>query len=546
LTDIFENSVAPSAKSDKIEINLVKNEFEGVNLGIKSAGSDLSNVKVTIKPITAKAPSVKAYAIGYVYNSNTSFMIDKNYMRNTSPNDFPEYYKKSSTIGDVTKNKCASAYIEAGTTKSSASGSYNYEVIISSSQGDRVLPLTVNVYNVTIPDPKDSQFSYTAFTNMGIFTGGNMDVMNETFYSAKDFNANFWTVQKNNAIAMKKQRQNTIYVPLDYLLKPDMKVNSDGTYSFNWTKFDKYVSTYLTYGSIKYLEGQHLFDKDWYINPTPKDFPTNSCDTWVFYNNGGKVDTKWVFSDTPASDKHLNQLLPALYQHLKTKGWDKLWLQHVADECHAEVQRKQIEKAYKLIHQLMPGVRTIDAGSDLYPRFEGSLDIMVPQVDNYDAKRVAYQNVNNTATDVWTYTCVNPQGRSMSRIGDFPLISTRIIGWYCYQQKLGGYLHWAWNYWVYGNVSPMEPFKDMSCPNAAMDAWLVYPDYANLGVLDGVRSSAVRDGWEDYELLQLAYKRDAAKTSEIANKSVKWSTQFERTSSELMKNRLELIRIAAG
>lgn len=91
-----------------------------------------------------------------------------------------------------------------------------------------------------------------------------------------------------------------------------------------------------------------------------------------------------------------------------------------------------------------------------------------------------------------------------------------------------------------------DPFTDMFCEDAAADAFLVYPDAKNRSVFEGPRSTSVRDSWEDYELLTLASKKNAARVKQLTDALVKNGDTFTRDSGKLLDARLELIKIAAG
>ena len=119
----------------------------------------------------------------------------------------------------------------------------------------------------------------------------------------------------------------------------------------------------------------------------------------------------------------------------------------------------------------------------------------------------AYAALQGEGSEVWQYTCLQPQFEYLSRLGDYPLSSTRLLGWYNFRHGLTGFLHYAWN-----NYDPCvkrwDPYADACCFGSfPCDAFIVYPDREGLTVLESVRSEAQRDGFEDYELLCLAAEK---------------------------------------
>jgi hypothetical protein len=174
------------------------------------------------------------------------------------------------------------------------------------------------------------------------------------------------------------------------------------------------------------------------------------------------------------------------------------------------------------------------------------LDIPVPQIDSYENNKVSFDAINNSnGRQTWTYTCVNPQGNWLTRLGDYPLQSTRMLGWYLWKNNLKGFLHWSWNSWYQAANGTNNPFIDIYCPDGVEDAWLVYPDSANLSVMEGPRSTAMRDALEDYEILQLANSYNSGRTGQIVSQMVLSGQQFNRNPGELISNRLEVLKLAS-
>lgn len=566
LADIFPETTKSDASLASGHIDLLKNESESIQIGVRAAGEELTNLRVTVKPFSgSNAPSIMAVPIRLVYNSNPSrgFTAEggnaANYSRGESPKMFPEYYDVNNNIVGNPKGiqytipagESAGIVVEVTASKSTPAGEYKTTVELSGDQGTRSIPVSVKVWNAALPDPKDSTFSYTNWFSSSNMNEAGFPSFMDAYYDAGSFNENFFTVMANYAKVMKKERQNVIYVPTMALLTSDMTIDGAGNYQFTFKNFDRYIETFIQNGSVKALEGGFFYEKDWYIDPPtqPNTWPEGPLVTPIFVKNGNGCTTKWVYAESAEANRHFEQLIPALYNHLKAKGWDKMWLQHVCDEPLSEVQAKQISDMYKRILKEMPGVRTLDAGSHQLTNFpDNELRINCPQLDDYERNRDGYNALNkaDNGVDVWMYTCVNPQGNYMTRIADYPLLSARIIGWYSWQQGIKGYLHWGWNLWQQAAYARNDPFTDMYCEDAAGDAFLVYPDSLNMSVFEGPRSTSVRDSWEDYELLVLAAKKNSSKTKQLVDSLVRNGTTFTRTNANLMNARLELMKIAAG
>ena len=77
--------------------------------------------------------------------------------------------------------------------------------------------------------------------------------------------------------------------------------------------------------------------------------------------------------------------LPALREHLRSRGWLERYIQHIHDEPHGE-EKPQYVRYAKIIRELLPGVPTVDAislkeGVDF---LRGTLDIWTPVLASFD------------------------------------------------------------------------------------------------------------------------------------------------------------------
>ncbi len=544
LTDVFGSTEMPAGATESGQIHLLRNESESIQLAVRPTAGKLTDLKVSVEPVSGAGDlQLTVSHIVSVKFSKASALIG-DYRRAAAGTALPEYYSGKDTVASVAKGETVSFCVEATTSAKTKAGTYQTHLVVSSREGIRRIPLSVRVYSTALPDAKDSSFDYVCWFLSAGWNNDAADQVNNTYFDATGYNENFWTLMKNYAIVLKKQRMNVINVPLLNLLGSNMTIDAQGNYHFDFTNFDRYVETFLQYGSVKYLNGSHLLDKDWYISPNDPSWPTNSTDAWIFVNKNGKVQYEWAFTDSDEAQRHLRQLLPALYAHLKEKGWDKIWIQNVCDEVTGMKPKNQVAATYDLVHELMPGIKTMDAGSQLASRYGDKLDIPTPRLDDYAKNQSDYQEMQKqSATAVWTYTCDGPQGNSMSRLNDFPLISTRALGWYIWKNDIDGYLHWAWNRWSALTASGGDPFEDMSCTGGPADGFLVYPDVENTSVFEGTRSTAMRDAIEDNELLRLAAAKRPDEVRGIVDKLIRTYQDFERNPQPYLDARMQLLAI---
>ena len=559
LTDIFHDTVQSTTSMSSGTIHMARNETESIQIALRCDTQTLNNVTTSVGGLSgSNSPVVTVKPVRQLYNSKSSYGILGEYNRNAgyarrlSPGYFPSYYENTGSIGTITSWRTQGFLVEVTASRNTAPGTYNAWVNINTELGVTTVPFTIVVYSATLPDPKDSTLAYNAYFHSATHPGaahysegyhvGN--VLN-SFYNCANYNANFWQLMRNYAAVLKKQRQNTIKVPVEALILPDMTINGDGSYAIDWTKFDQFINTFISHGSVKYLDSNYPYEKDWYI----KQDPYGGLVAWVFQNDtDGKVRSVWklVDSDSSVVNSHIDKLYNALYSHLQTKGWINMWLQHSADEPLSQIQYGQITALYNRLKGINSAIKTIAPGSDQNIHFGAELDIPVPQIDSYENNKVSFDAINNSnGRQTWTYTCVNPQGNWLTRLGDYPLQSTRMLGWYLWKNNLKGFLHWSWNSWYQAANGTNNPFIDIYCPDGVEDAWLVYPDSANLSVMEGPRSTAMRDALEDYEILQLANSYNSGRTGQIVSQMVLSGQQFNRNPGELISNRLEVLKLAS-
>lgn len=535
LTDVFETSTMPADAKTAGAIHMLKNEAESFQVAIRSEDGDLTDISVTVEPI--EGLTITVYPIESIsYKSYSNPRIGEywlpeagEYRRAEIGVPVPEYYLNPDETWDTikegtTRSFCVEA-VSAGDTKA---GTYRTNMIIRTAQGVRALPLTVRVYNGTLPEPKDSAFGYVCWS-----------ADSNDFYGVGKYSEDFWKIAEVYAKVMKKERQNALYLDIRALLMSGVTVRPDGSYEFDWTNFDRYIETFLQYGSFQYLCGNHLAEKDFYIEPDNPLWPTNAVDVWTFVEKDGNIEIQWQYADSEAGINHLRNLLSALYAHLKEKGWDTMWLQHVSDEVEGERPNWQVSMMYELVHELMPTCRTTDAGFGGIMDFGDRVDIPVPRLDFYSDRMDVCKAYQKTGEQVWLYTCNGPQRNAMSRLNDFPLLSTRALGWYMWQHRVDGYLHWAWNRWtpdLYDELYNADPW-------AVGDCYLVYPDTKHRGLREGTRATAMRDALEDNELLRLAAEKDEAKVQSLVDGLIRHYEDFERDPEYYLQTRIRLLEM---
>lgn len=141
---------------------------------------------------------------------------------------------------------------------------------------------------------------------------------------------------------------------------------------------------------------------------------------------------------------------------------------------------------------------------------------MIPQTDAYDLHREFYDQKRAEGKELWFYNCQIPRGNYLNRLIDQPQWSQRLTGWSAFSRGATGYLHWAMNNWQY-------PLDDQD-PKG--DGFITWPDKDRTTVEVTTRYESLRDGIEDYEVLNLLSKQDPGLARGLAESLVQRNDKY--------------------
>ncbi|MEN6404496.1 MAG: DUF4091 domain-containing protein, partial [Armatimonadia bacterium] len=196
----------------------------------------------------------------------------------------------------------------------------------------------------------------------------------------------------------------------------------------------------------------------------------------------------------------LGQLLPELYNFLKSKRLLNKSFFHVSDEPHGEEHRANYMAARALLQEVAPWVKTMDALSEIDYGRQGLTDMPVPSIKV--TKQYADEGIAS-----WTYFCCGPRGRYLNRLHDTPLPKLRMAGWLFHRFQRLGFLHWGFNYWYKSQtrqlIDPYVVTDGLLWPGWAYgDTTLVYPGAE--GPVESIRGQVFAESLQDLALLQTA------------------------------------------
>jgi hypothetical protein len=330
-------------------------------------------------------------------------------------------------------------------------------------------------------------------------------------YKIEPYSDKHWELLGNLGRVLAAHKQNVILTPVMMLAKPSI---AGGDIVYDFSLLDTWVETFRRAGVIGTIEGGHLLGRSGGFF-TPMIVP-------AYVVEGGRPVRKNLDADDPRAEQFLGSFLTALYAHLKDRGWEKQYIQHVHDEPH-DREAAIYNRYSKIIHRYMPGVPTIDAvGLDQDISFFADVcDIWVPVLSSFDHQLDKLRAHVEKGGQAWFYTCIGPQGRYLNRFTDLPLIKTQLLHWFNFRYDLTGFLHWGGSSW---GPKPFQNVQTVINDNRTLlpagDNAITYPNAERLSVLSSIRLEAMREGIEDYELLVSLAGRDPAKAKELAKTAI--------------------------
>ncbi|MEO6434192.1 MAG: glycoside hydrolase domain-containing protein, partial [Tepidisphaeraceae bacterium] len=400
------------------------------------------------------------------------------------PADFPDPLLEQNEI-DVKPNDAQPIWITIKVPLTAAAGSYRGEVkllaLIGRETVSATIPLVLNVYEATIDK------SRLLVTNWFQMSRGI-----EPF--PKKETPDYWELLRRYARDMAEHRQNVSRAAP--LLLTDYS-GPNNRLRFNFDRFDRWVTIFLSAGIDARIEGQQFgFRKGEWDSP----FVVS-----IYMMTDNKPVERRVDATSTEAIAFYSQFLPALRDHLRRRGWLAKYLQHLADEP-IDANAASYRQIGDLVRKFAPEMKTLDAAYTT--QLTGAVNIWVPHLDKFQQSYAFFQERKKAGDEVWFYTCVAAQGEYANRFIEQPLLKTRLLHWINFRYGATGYLHWGYNYWT------KDPFTDTVDERPGLllpagESWIVYP--GKDGVIDSIRFEAMRDGIADYEVFaQLAQRNPQA------------------------------------
>ena len=356
------------------------------------------------------------------------------------------------------------------------------DVTLSVAQGAfrATLPLRVNVHAAEVPPVGPASFKYTNWMNYESMA---------TSHGLKPWSEPHWQMIERYVALAVYGRQSMVQV----------RVFHDG-WRIDEEKTARFVAMLDKLG-VAWLEGPHLCHfsgGNWH----DKSFAPHGCTN---------------LSTSAVGAAHLGKMAALLAALVEKRGWKDRWYQHVADEP-ADHNVKEYRMTCAVVRKHMPGFRLFDAVET--PDMAGALDAYCPKNNVYETRQPEFDALRTRPSDeLWCYTCCFPGGKWMNRLLDNEILRPVLIPWGCHLFRLDGYLHWGYNQFTRAN----DPLLVGVVPDAHIDLRLPPGDrnivYAGPdGPWPSVRLEAMRQGFEDLELLRLLARHDPSAAAALVRR----------------------------
>ncbi|WP_427890183.1 glycoside hydrolase domain-containing protein [Kribbella sp. GL6] len=540
---VFKDSGRSPEAGDEIRLDTAKNDYEAAQIVLRGPAAftvnsvDFSALQGTGDAIAASEISYNP--VGYEYLDHNSYngWEPDNFVVptiRTAPGDFPDRLLNQTSI-DVPANQTQSIWVRVHVPATAQGGIYSGQATVRTTNGNLNVPIRVNARNVVIPPANQSEFTNVMWTNFLGLTSWDMgqgDTV-KLFYGHDRYSPQWWQLIDNWADTMKRYRQNSLQLPLVNLLTDGgSKVDAAGNYTFNFDRFDQVVQRFLDKGVVNRLEG---FTGAGPQNPDHNpQYPRYLQE--VTPKETGRQLPDFVYWDSPEADNWYKQFYPALRQHVAEKGWSSMFWMHVGDEPGAGGDPGWFGIANKL-KQYWPDVKIGDAVvNDLAARVAHAEDIVIPNLFTYTANPKPFDDERKAGKPLWFYNCNIPAGNHLNRFIDQPEWDQRQTMWLAYGKGATGYLHWAYGNWQ---------FK-MSDQTVKGDGYIVRPDTVHNTVEASPRYESLRDGMEDWEVLNHLGKTNPGLAHDLATAVVQASDKYSPDVSYMQRIRALALDAAAG
>jgi len=502
---VLPNSTVPDDPETTVRIEAARGEIENAQIvlrseeavaGIRVEVGDLADDAGDLLPVSC----LEVGRIGFVPIEANTVDTPPEELIATAPCEIPDPIFPAESV-DLEPGRAQPLWLTLRVPRDAAPGVYRGEVRIASAGHEAVVPVEATIWSFEVP--RDRHLFYTNWCSPDQFAQK---------HGVEMWSEGFWSVLETYLDMMAEHRQNVLWVsPATIAIFEE----PDGSYAFDFSRFDRWVGTCEKHGVADRIEISQIggFGEGGWAGSEI-----------VLYPRSVTVRTTGETRSVPA-EQILPPFLSALQEHLRERGWLGKTLLHIADEPSENNTASWSAKA-AFTHEAAPEIRIIDAIEG--PVFE-DLDVWVPKLTHLRNWLPYYEQARARGAELWFYTCCHPTGLYPNRFLDYSLLKTRILHWYNWRYDLPGYLHWGLNFWT---DDPYAQVTSSGLPPG--DCFIVYP--GEKGPISSIRWDALRDGIEDYEYLWVLRDATARALGELGSSLIGGSERADEVARSVVRD----------
>lgn len=249
------------------------------------------------------------------------------------------------------------------------------------------------------------------------------------------------------------------------------KCSEKGKWSFDYTDFDNFVEHMMKWGITKQINCFSLVGWDKNIN---------------YYDADNNRKTLELEISSPQYKEIWNTFLTSFKKHLVEKGWFEKTVLYMD-----EIKQEEMKVVTSLIKEHDKQWKIGLAGSNNPAEIEGLF---------YDYSTfLGYNRATNNPISTFYTSCSHEYPNNYVTLQNSPA-EMSWMAWYASASKLGGYLRWAYDYWLMD-----DPTNIQDQGNAAGDFNMIYrtDNTATSRPVSSIRLELLREGIQDYEKIRL-------------------------------------------
>ena len=248
-------------------------------------------------------------------------------------------------------------------------------------------------------------------------------------------------------------------------------MNDEGAWNFDYTDFDRYVSTMISWGIDKQINCFSMVGWNTSIGYTDASGEAQTLNLKI-----GSDEYNAVWTD----------FLNSFRTYLKAKGWFEKTVLYMD-----EIKENEMREIVSLLRHHDLEWKIGLAGSAIPADIEAYL---------YDYSTIIGYNRNSTnAVSTFYTSCSQSYPNNFVTVQNNPAEMTW-MAWYAKAKGLNGYLRWAFDYWT-----KVDPTNIQDGSNAAGDFNMIYRNGNSLSAIpvSSIRFELLREGIQDYEKLRI-------------------------------------------